>query len=944
MDTAVSRARILVVDDQQPNVLLLEHVLADAGFTNVISTTDSSRVAAMCAEDQPDLVLLDLQMPQPDGFEVMQQLEPFTGTQPRLPILVLTADHSSETKRRALSMGASDFLNKPFDVIEVVLRIRNLLLTRLLQLELGRQNAFLEERVRERTHDLEQARLEILQRLALAAEYRDDETYEHTQRVAETAGLLAEQLGCSEHEISLIRQAAPLHDIGKLGISDTILLKPGPLTSAEFDQIRGHTTAGAAILGGSHSDVLQLAAEVALAHHEWWDGTGYPDGLKGEMIPFSGRVVALADVFDALTHARPYKQAWPIDQAVAEIHELGGRQFDPAIVEAFDRLDPYTIASQVGEAGEPSAQSPSVRTATSRANGRALTRDSASSQATVRVRTGLPDTGLANAPEAIFRSLAHHTPVGIFVSNADGRCEYVNGRWCELTGLTPEQALGDGWAAAIHPDDAARVRAEWAEASQAGRDSIVEYRFLRPDGTTCWIQGFAAAHRDENGVIAGWVGTCLDLTARIEAEEALLDSSERFRVAFDNAPIGVALLTPDGRWFHVNSALCELLGYTAEELYQRTFQEITHPEDLEVNLDRNRQQLAGGEWEKRIEKRYIRSDGEAVWVALSNEVVFDPDGNPLYFVAHIEDVTHRRQTEGALRDAEERFRRAFEDAPIGMSLVACDGRFLRVNRTLSEITGYSTEELLARSFQDITHPDDLGADLDQAERLLADEIRAYQMEKRYRRADGSIVWVMISVSLVRDGSGQPLYFVAQIEDITARRHAAEELQDLADHDWLTGLLNRRRFTEELQRELKRLARRPDRTAALLILDVDRFKDVNDSLGHRAGDEVLRSVAETLLRRLRASDVVSRIGGDEFAALVVDLNDDDEARTIADDIADAIRSQTILTPVGTTDITVSIGVVALGAHHAGHEDQALITADNAMYQAKRNGRNQIALAA
>jgi hypothetical protein len=188
--------------------------------------------------------------------------------------------------------------------------------------------------------ELEQARLETLQRLALAAEYRDDATHEHTERVARTSFLLARGLGLSESEAALVRQAAPLHDIGKLAVSDTILLKPGKLTVEEFEVVKGHAAAGAAILSDSTSNVLCLAREIALTHHEWWNGGGYPAGLKGDAIPVSGRIVALADVFDALTHPRPYKEAWPIEKAVPEVLGLGGRQFEPAVVDAFQELDP----------------------------------------------------------------------------------------------------------------------------------------------------------------------------------------------------------------------------------------------------------------------------------------------------------------------------------------------------------------------------------------------------------------------------------------------------------------------------------------------------------------------------------------------------------------------------------------------------------------------------
>jgi PAS domain S-box-containing protein/putative nucleotidyltransferase with HDIG domain len=203
----------------------------------------------------------------------------------------------------------------------------------------------LESAVRDRTAELEDARLEMLRRLALAAEYRDDDTFEHTERVGNAAALLAQQLGLSDTDATTLRQAAPLHDIGKLGISDTILLKPAKLTAEEFEQIKRHTVDGARILSGSSSDVLELAEQIALNHHERWDGHGYPNRLAGDAIPICARIVAVADVFDALTHARPYKHAWPIADAVAEIRRNRGSQFDPTVVDAFERLDPATLVT-----------------------------------------------------------------------------------------------------------------------------------------------------------------------------------------------------------------------------------------------------------------------------------------------------------------------------------------------------------------------------------------------------------------------------------------------------------------------------------------------------------------------------------------------------------------------------------------------------------------------
>jgi putative two-component system response regulator len=343
----LTSARILVVDDQQSNVMLLERLLEYWGYSNVTSTTDSSQVVSLCEQLQPDLLLLDLHMPQPDGFELLELLGPWIAENGYLPIIVLTADVSHEAKQRALSTGAKDFLNKPLESNEVFLRVRNLLETRHLHVELQRHNEVLEDLVQVRTGALEQSRLEVVERLALAAEYRDDETHQHAQRIGRTAGLVAQGLGIPEEAVREIRRAAPLHDIGKIGIPDDILLKPGRLAPAEFDVVKTHTTMGAQILSGSQAVLLQTAEVIALTHHERWDGTGYPAGLAGDQIPISGRIVAVADVFDALTHDRPYKQAWPLNDALHEIEHQSSGHFDPAVVDAFMTLDHTALVEPV---------------------------------------------------------------------------------------------------------------------------------------------------------------------------------------------------------------------------------------------------------------------------------------------------------------------------------------------------------------------------------------------------------------------------------------------------------------------------------------------------------------------------------------------------------------------------------------------------------------------
>jgi putative two-component system response regulator len=325
-----------VVDDENANVEILRRFLARAGFRNVDSTTDSRQAAPLYLEHRHDLILLDLHMPHLDGLEVIDQLNEIASAS-YLPILILSGDLTPEARRDALSRGAKDFVNKPFQQDELLLRIRTLLDTRLLYVQIQNQNQRLEAAVRERTRELVEAQIEIIERLAIAAEFRDDNTGQHTQRVAQMSALLARQLGLPDAQVSLIARAAPLHDVGKIGVPDTILMKMGKLTPAEFEVVKQHTVIGARILSGGKFPLLQLAEEIALSHHERWDGAGYA-GLRGTEVPLAGRIVAVADVFDALTQQRPYKPAWPVAEAIGEIDRQRGRQFDPAIVDAFLRV------------------------------------------------------------------------------------------------------------------------------------------------------------------------------------------------------------------------------------------------------------------------------------------------------------------------------------------------------------------------------------------------------------------------------------------------------------------------------------------------------------------------------------------------------------------------------------------------------------------------------
>lgn len=354
-------AKVMVVDDESFNIDLVQAYLEDEGFGNFVTTTNASAALEMMRLHRPDIVLLDVKMPKVDGMEILRSMR--ADRELRLiPVLILTASTASETKLAALRLGASDFLAKPVDPSELVLRVENVLSAKAYQDHLAKYSERLEQQVHLRTQELLRSREEAIHCLARAGEYRDDDTGHHVIRVGLYSAVIATELGFPEHAVELIQQAAQLHDVGKIGVPDAILHKPGKLEPHEFDIIKGHcgigrhiinpltgeeserlsshTIVGSNIMSSTNSPILKTAAVIAGTHHEKWDGAGYPKGLSGNEIPIEGRIVAVADVFDALSSKRPYKDAFPLEKCLSIMKQGRGKHFDPQVLDAFlTRLD-----------------------------------------------------------------------------------------------------------------------------------------------------------------------------------------------------------------------------------------------------------------------------------------------------------------------------------------------------------------------------------------------------------------------------------------------------------------------------------------------------------------------------------------------------------------------------------------------------------------------------
>ncbi|MBI5604314.1 MAG: two-component system response regulator [Deltaproteobacteria bacterium] len=334
------KPKILVVDDEERNLRLMEAMLIPLGY-EVLKAQNGEEALNRVKENPPDVILLDIMMPRMDGYEVARRLKEKEETR-LIPVVMVTALRDVEDRIKALDVGADDFLSKPVEKIELRARVQSLVKVKAYYDHMKNYQRDLEAEVARRTEQLQKAFLRIkiasldtIYRLSRAAEFKDEETGAHIQRMSQYAATVARTLGLNEKTVESILYAAPMHDVGKIGIPDRILLKPGKLNDEEWKIMKQHTTMGAHILGGSQAGFIKLGEVIALSHHERWDGSGYPRGLSGKKIPLAGRITAIADVFDALTSKRPYKEIFSVEKSYEIIREGRGTHFDPQVVEAF---------------------------------------------------------------------------------------------------------------------------------------------------------------------------------------------------------------------------------------------------------------------------------------------------------------------------------------------------------------------------------------------------------------------------------------------------------------------------------------------------------------------------------------------------------------------------------------------------------------------------------
>ena len=556
----------------------------------------------------------------------------------------------------------------------------------------------------------------------------------------------------------------------------------------------------------------------------------------------------------------------------------------------------------------------------------------------------------------------------VFQTDAEGCYTFLNPAWEEITGFTVEESVGKSYLEFIHPDDLQRNLEDFEKMGEHEGDySAYEASFRAKDGSPRDIEIKFREHFDGEA-LTGTSGTLNDITERKETERALQESERRFRQLFEQSVDAMYVHDQEGNFVDCNSQACALLGYSREELLSLSVADISRNVLTEEERALKEEEEGGtlwqcvadgepGEFSQGHEEENVRKDGTIVPVEVRVGSV--DYGGQRMVLASVRDITERRRAQEALRESEERFRGAFENASTGVALVSLDNRYFRVNRAFCEMLGYSEEELVGKRSFDITHPEDQVKSRGRARRVLeSGGSESTRLEKRYLKKDGGVVWAISDISLVRDSEGKPSHFVSHFQDITERKNLEEQLSYQALHDPLTGLSNR----SSLQTRFERVAghsvggstsnltgsRDAARYVAVLFLDLDGFKEVNDSFGHAAGDELLCAVAGRLRNVIRPQDTVARLGGDEFCVLLAGVPDSAEAVRIAERLKTSVEAPFSI--ISTNDkpttspgnrsmahLSTSIGIAVSEPGESGRSlDELLREADAAMYRAKKRG--------
>ena len=846
---------ILVVDDQPQNIELLEAYLVPRGYEIVTSASGEEALGKISGE-RIDLILLDVMMPGMDGFEVTRRVRQDNNNR-LLPIILVTALREKEDRVKGIEAGCDDFLSKPVDKTELLARVQSLLKVKAYNDLMSNYQKELESEVTRRTEELKKAfqrikaaSLDTIYRLSMASEYKDEDTGAHIKRMSHYCAAIARRMGLDEATVETILYAAPMHDLGKIGIPDLILVKPASLDPMEWEIMKQHTVIGARILKGSDAEFIRLGETIAQYHHEKWDGSGYPNSVKGTDIPIAGRIAAIADVFDALMSRRPYKEPFSGEKSLTIIREGRGSHFDPDVVDAFFAIQNEILAirEQYAEDNQQAFDIPELKALLQQYHSEAL-------------HEGPRATGVdRKAPEAIvkssdfsYRRLFETAREGILILDAEtGQIVDVNPFLIEMLGYSKEEFLDKKlWGIGFFKDIAASKQA-FVELQSKKYVRYEDLPLERKDGKLINVE-FVSIVYDVDGRKAIQCNI-RDITERKIVEEALAQAAAR------EAAVSV--------------------------LASKLVSSFSIADISELVVENA--------------KRFTRSThGFVGYIDLESGYVIGP-----------------AMTEGMLgASPDEEESSVFKRFEVSWGWVLNNRRSLLINTPADDqrFAGNAAGCMVIHNF--LSAPALIGTEL---------------------------VGQLALANSNRDYNQQDLGFVERLATLYAiavqHQRTEEKIRKLAYHDPLTGLPNRALFNDRYAIALAG-AKRYHKKIGLMVLDIDYFKNINDTLGHDAGDEVLKDFSGTLLSILRKTDTVMRLGGDEFVIMMTDAVEPEHIAIVAQKVLEATRKPFMFHD-HEIKITASIGI---SSYPEDGEDVEMLLrcADMAMYHVKKTGRDNYA---
>ncbi len=846
---------ILVVDDQPQNIELLEAYLVPQGY-EIVKAANGEEALEKLSGNQIDLILLDVMMPGMDGFEVTRRIRQ-DDTHRLLPIILVTALRETEDRVKGIEAGCDDFISKPVDKMELLARVRSLLKVKAYNDLMSNYRKELESEVTRRTEELKHAfekiktaSLDTIYRLSMASEYKDEDTGAHIKRMSRYSAGVARRMGLNESTIETILYAAPMHDLGKIGIPDRILVKPAKLDPVEWEIMKLHTVIGAKILKGSDAEFIKLGEIIAQTHHEKWDGSGYPGGLKGIEIPIVGRIVAIADVFDALTSKRPYKEPFSIDKSLAIIREGRGSHFDPDIVNAFFAIQDeiLTIKKQYADDFQPAFDIPELKALLQQYNHEELHEEPEVSKVQPK-----KSEDLINASEFRYRRLFEAAREGILILDAEtGQIVDVNPFLIEMLGYSREEFLGKKlWEIGPFKD----VVASKQSFTDLQSKKYMRYEDLpleRNDGKLISVEFVSNVYFVDNREVIQC--NIRDITERKIVEEALAQAAER-----DSAVSVVA---------------------------SKLFSSISIA-DISALILETAQRFTGSTY------------GFVGYIDLENGYTISPAmTRGIWESSQIKDETNVFNKFGKLWGW-------ILNKPLALftNTPEDDPRFTKTTPGGSPIHNFLSAPAL------------IGTEL---------------------------VGQVVLANSNRDYDQQDLKFIERLDTLYAiaiqHQRTEDKIRKLAYHDLLTGLPNRALFNDRYTIALAG-AKRYHKNISLMVLDIDHFKNINDTLGHGAGDEVLKDFSSRMLSILRKTDTVTRIGGDEFVIMIPDVVETGQVANVAQKVLEATRKP-FMYHDHEVRITASIGISSYPEN--GEDVEMLLKyADIAMYHIKETGRDSFA---